>query len=69
MEKVKVVLIGGPPRVGEKDRIRYVDDLTEKIKVSTGDGYEHFLANGESRTVGDVELPVFAWCGRTKVAE
>ncbi|PSL51927.1 hypothetical protein B0I31_1163 [Saccharothrix carnea] len=69
MNKIKVVLVGGPEQLREDDRIRYVTDLADKVKVPAGNGYEHFRANGESRTVDDFEVPVFAWCGRTKIAE
>lgn len=69
MEQIRVVLIGGPAQLRADDRIRYVADLADKVKVPAGNGYEHFRANGESRTVDNLELPVFAWCGRTKIAE
>lgn len=69
MNKIKVLLVGGPAMLGEDDRLRYVTELGEKIKLPIGNGYEHFQANGESCIVDGSELPVFAWCGGTKVAE
>jgi hypothetical protein len=69
VEKIPVVLTGGPAHLREDARIHYVADLTDKVKLPAGNGYEHFRANGESRTVDNLELPVFAWCGRTKIAE
>ncbi|MEV8437444.1 DUF5988 family protein [Actinosynnema sp. NPDC051121] len=69
MGKIKVLLTGGPPTLREADRIHFVTDLGDKVKLPAGNGYEHFSASGESRTVDNLELPVFAWCGRTKIAE
>lgn len=69
MDKIKVVLVGGSALVREDARIHFVADLADTVKVPAGNGYEHFRANGESRRVDDLELPVFAWCGRTKIAE
>ena len=69
MDQIKVLLTGGPATLRETDRIHFVADLRDKVKLPAGNGYEHFTANGESRTVDNLELPVFAWCGRTKIAE
>ncbi|MEU7145745.1 DUF5988 family protein [Nocardia sp. NPDC046473] len=69
MDAVTVVLVGGPERLPERERIRKTADVTEKIKVQFAGGYEHFAYTGDSVAREDGSLPVFKWCGRTKLAE
>ncbi|GAA4849988.1 DUF5988 family protein [Kitasatospora terrestris] len=63
------VLVGGPEAIPEDQRIRYVPDRDGKVKVPWRAGYEHFVATADRRTVGGSELGVFAWAGRTAIAE
>ena len=70
MAKIKVTLSGGPAELIERHREWTVGSIGEVAKVSFGAGYEHFSHGGEFTTTssGD-QVPVFAWCGRTRVAE
>ena len=65
----KVVLIGGPESLPVAARILEVADLTDKVKIAFGAGYEHFLPSGETSVVDGEHLPVFRWCGATRIAE
>jgi Family of unknown function (DUF5988) len=69
MEYSKVVLIGGPEYFPADARVREVADLTDKVKVAFGAGYEHFLPSDETFVVDGEHLPVFRWCGATRIAE
>lgn len=69
MSEIKVSLSGGPAELVERHREWAVGSITETAKISFGAGYEHFTHEGEFTTSGDVTVPVFAWCGRTRVAE
>ncbi|GHG31083.1 MULTISPECIES: DUF5988 family protein [Amycolatopsis] len=70
MTDIKVTLSGGPAELIERHREWTVGSIGEVAKVSFGAGYEHFSHHGEFATTdsGD-QVPVFAWCGRTRVAE
>ncbi|MCE0536184.1 DUF5988 family protein [Kineosporia rhizophila] len=46
-----------------------VQNLAETVKIAFAAGYEHFRHHGEVRHVDGQEMPVFAWCGRTRIAE
>ncbi|WP_410658214.1 DUF5988 family protein [Amycolatopsis sp. lyj-112] len=46
-----------------------VEDLTEDLKICVNGGYEHFSHAGEFQKVDDVNVAVFRWSGRTKIAE
>jgi hypothetical protein len=65
----RVLLVGGPEQLPGAVRVQEVDDLDEKVKVAFGAGYEHFSNTGEVSAVDGENLPVFRWCGKTKVAE
>ncbi|WP_216215650.1 DUF5988 family protein [Amycolatopsis aidingensis] len=69
MAGIKAELVGGPATLSDVDRRREVVDLAEQVKVSTGAGYEHFSHNGQFNTAGGEKIAVFAWTGRTKIAE
>ncbi len=69
MDKIRVLLEGGPSGLSECDRVRVVDTLLDRIKLMLGNGYEHFAYSGESRDLDGARLPVFRWCYRTKIAE
>ncbi len=69
MDAMRVVLTGGPDHLPESVRVWDVTDLTEKVKVPYGAGYEHFAPTAKVRCVDAVLLPVFEWCARTRIAE
>jgi Family of unknown function (DUF5988) len=69
MVNSKVLLVGGPEQLPGALRVQEVDDLEEKVKVAYGAGYEHFAHSGEVSLVDGEPLPVFRWCGKTRVAE
>ncbi|MGW5722442.1 DUF5988 family protein [Amycolatopsis sp. NPDC003865] len=70
MTNIKVTLSGGPAELVERHREWTVGGLGEVAKVGFGAGYEHFAHAGEfTTTSGGDQVPVFAWCGRTRVAE
>jgi len=69
MDNLRVLLVGGPESLSEGERVREVTDLSEKVKVVVGAGYEHFSRTGETSVVAGEQLPVFHWCGKTWVAE
>ena len=69
MANSKVVLVGGPEYLPAAVRILEVADLTDKVKIAFGAGYEHFLPSGETSIVDGEQLPVFSWCGATRIAE
>jgi hypothetical protein len=69
LDQVRVRLSGCPRDVPDLDRIREVNSLSEKVKLSFGNGYEHFAFSGESQVIDGHKVAVFTWCGRTKIAE
>jgi hypothetical protein len=69
MVKSKAVLLGGPEYLPVTVRIQEVADLTDKVKIAFGAGYEHFLPSGEISVVDGEHLPVFRWSGATRIAE
>jgi hypothetical protein len=69
MANSKVFLVGGPESLPAAARVRVVADLADKVKVPFGCGYEHFVSSGEISVVDGEELPVFSWCGATRIAE
>lgn len=69
MANMKALLAGGPPDLPEADRIHAINNLDEKVKISFGAGYEHFSHGGEFFWIGNDQVPVFRWCGSTKIAE
>ena len=69
MVKSKVVLLGGPEYLPVTARIHEVANLTDKVKIAFRAGYEHFLHSGETSLVDGEHLPVFRWCGATRIAE
>ncbi|GAA2794966.1 MULTISPECIES: DUF5988 family protein [Crossiella] len=65
----RIFLSGGPAELSLIEPVRNVDRLDQKIKVAFGAGYEHFAYHGQNQSVGEENLPVYNWCGRTKIAE
>lgn len=66
---VKIVLSGGPGELAPADPTVPAADLGRTLKISYRAGYEHFVHDGEYRTVNGHEVAVFRWTGRTKIAE
>jgi len=69
MVNLRVLLVGGPESLPGSMRVQEVADLTDKVKLAFGAGYEHFSHSGEVSLVDGEQLPVFRWCGETRVAE
>jgi hypothetical protein len=69
MANSKIVLVGGPESLPATARVLDVADPTDKVKIAFGAGYEHFLPSGETSVVDGEHLPVFSWCGATRIAE
>ncbi|MFC0105747.1 DUF5988 family protein [Kibdelosporangium aridum] len=69
MAVVRIVLMGGPGELPESVRIQEVDSLETKVKLAYGSGYEHFTYSGKMSDVNGDDLPVFSWCGQTRIAE
>ncbi|MFE7133421.1 DUF5988 family protein [Streptomyces sp. NPDC057638] len=64
-----VLLVGGPSELDTNQRIRYVANREEKVKVFRGHRYEHFEPTSEVRTEDGHEYQVFVWTQCTYVAE
>lgn len=65
-----VILSGGPvDRLPEHQRIRYVADETDSVKVLMGNRYEHWAPSEQKVTHAQGELRVFHWSRYTYVAE
>ncbi|MEU9478096.1 DUF5988 family protein [Streptomyces sp. NPDC048191] len=65
-----VLLLGGrPPQLSQEERIRYVADVSTKVKVLNGNRYDHFEPTGETVVEEEHELLVYEWSGCTYVAE
>lgn len=66
-----VFLSGGScPYIDDADRLRYVPDpAVDRVKVLSGNRYEHFEANAETTVIEDQEVRVFVWTRCTYVAE
>jgi hypothetical protein len=69
MIRTRIVLAGGPEQLPEAVRIQEVGSLKDKVKVHFASGYEHFTHSGEVAEVDGDHLPVFQWCGQTRIAE
>ncbi len=64
-----VILRGGPVQVTGENGMRYHANVNEKIKISVGNAYEHYLPTPETTEHGGVRLRVFQWSRRTYIAE
>jgi hypothetical protein len=69
MEPITVLLEGGPIDLPESARLYEVKDLSTRIRLPKGNGYEHFTYTGGSRDVNGATMPVFRWYQQTKIAE
>ena len=69
MTSVRVVLSGGPAELPACERTREVTTLTDKVKIPFASGHEHFAYRGGVSEIDGVQVQVFEWCDRTRVAE
>ncbi|GAB3449313.1 DUF5988 family protein [Actinophytocola sediminis] len=69
MEPIKVLLEGGPVSLPEANRVYEVTDLSDRVRLVRGNGYEHFEYSGGDREVDGTTMPVFRWFQQTKIAE
>ncbi|MFI1017855.1 DUF5988 family protein [Streptomyces sp. NPDC020965] len=63
-----VLLVGGPSEL-DSQRVRYVANTDEKVKVFRGHRYDHFEPTTEVRVEDGREFRVFVWTQCTYVAE
>lgn len=66
---VKIALNGGPMDLSAAERSVPAAELGYTLKISYRAGYEHFVHDGEFRTVDGAQVAVFRWTYRTKIAE
>jgi hypothetical protein len=67
--KPNVMLRGGPDNLVAEMRLQHAANVTEKLKILNGNGYEHYLPTAETVQLEGLELTVFEWSTRTRVAE
>lgn len=63
------LLRGGPERITEDARLRWVPDHEDVVKVPWGNGHEHFVRTSERAQRSGREVRVFTWSHRTYLAE
>jgi hypothetical protein len=64
------ILTGGPlADLPEAERLYFVADEAESVKLSRGDRYEHYHRSGRTVRHELGELHLFVWACRTFVAE
>jgi hypothetical protein len=64
-----VILHGGPASLPLADRIQYVENTDEKVKLPMGNRYEHFEPTCEMERHFERDLRILVWTGCTYVAE
>jgi hypothetical protein len=64
-----VILEGGPAQLPDDERIRYVADTGEKVKLPRGHRYDHFEPTTRTFPHAGQDLRVYVWSGSTYVAE
>lgn len=64
-----IILRGGPSSLTQDERELHVNDTREKIKMLLGNRYEHFEPTQETERRSGRDLVIYAWTGRTYVAE
>ncbi|GAA3889090.1 DUF5988 family protein [Streptomyces sedi] len=67
-QRPNVILRGGPS-VPDTERVLYVPDPTQRLKIFRGHRYEHFEPTPETALHAGRKLLVFTWSGCTYVAE
>lgn len=63
------LLHGGPVQIADDDRLRWVPDHQDVVKLPWGNGYEHFVRTGERTRRWGREVRLFTWSHRTYLAE
>jgi hypothetical protein len=66
---VMVVLSGGPIELSAAEHSVPAAELGSPLKICYRAGYEHFVHDGEYRSVDGRDVAVFRWTDRTKIAE
>jgi hypothetical protein len=69
MECSPNVILTGGPKLADSERVRYVENIQEKLKLFRGHHYDHFEPTGRSTLHDGLALIVFAYTGFTCVAE
>ncbi|HKN52340.1 MAG TPA: DUF5988 family protein [Amycolatopsis sp.] len=67
--QVKITLSGGPADLVTADHSVPDAEPGRTLKIRYRAGYEHYVHDGECRTVDGGEIAVFRWTHRTKIAE
>lgn len=67
--QVQVVLSGGPTELAAAGHSVPAAELGRTLKIRYLAGYEHFVHDGEYRSMDGREVAVFRWTYRTKIAE
>ncbi|MEV7144537.1 DUF5988 family protein [Streptomyces tauricus] len=63
------IFLSGGKDIPEELRVHQVPDLTDRVKLSVHNRYEHFEATAEKRDVDGRSLRVYSWIYRTYMAE
>lgn len=63
------VLRDGPSSLPLAERIRYVENLEDEVKLLSGNHYDHFEPTSHVEKFSGRDLRVFVWTGFTCVAE
>ncbi len=67
--EANVILRGGPSSIGWHERVRFVGNIQDKVKVFLGNRYEHFEPTAKTEHYLGLNLLVYRWTGSTYVAE
>jgi hypothetical protein len=67
--EINVILHGGPQSLSIRERVRHVENTSEKVKLLLGNHYEHFEPTAETERRLGRDLLVYVWTGCTYVAE
>lgn len=62
-------LLRAGPKLADSERVRYVENIEEKLKLSRGHHDDHFEPTGRRTLHDGLALIVFAYTGFTCVAE
>ncbi|MGC0415549.1 DUF5988 family protein [Embleya sp. AB8] len=68
-EHPNAMLRGGPATLSGRERIRYVPNRQETLKLFRGNCYHHFERTTQTCLSEGRQLQVFVWHGTTYVAE
>lgn len=67
--EANVVLHGGPSSLSPRERVRHVENTSEKVKLLLGNHYEHFEPTAKAERRRGRDLRIYVWAGCTYVAE